>query len=80
MSVGEIDAVVDTLEFDTAKGLHPNIIFIANTVFAVAYEGDSDTVKVVTFTIDLAGNISAVVDTQTIATGITPTTWYLRPR
>jgi hypothetical protein len=43
ISNGEIsDTIIDTLEFDTNKGLEPEIIHVTGDIYAIAYKGDGD--------------------------------------
>jgi len=54
------DAVIDTLEYDTAKGDQPEMIAISEDVFAIAYKGDGDDGFLKT--IEIASN-GAITDT-----------------
>ncbi|MFC1908556.1 hypothetical protein ACFLXD_01610 [Chloroflexota bacterium] len=64
-SAGAItDTVVDTLEFDTAKGEVPDIIRVSGDIYAIAYQGDGDDGFLTTVEITSAGAITdTVVDT-----------------
>jgi hypothetical protein len=43
LSSGNItDTIIETLEFDTAKGKTPDIINISGDIYAIAYAGDGD--------------------------------------
>ncbi len=72
-SSGNIGAVIDTLEFETANctGRAQNFLPISGDIFAFAYQGGATSthLSVKTFDIDSSGNIGAVVDTLTIAVG-----------
>lgn len=61
-SAGDIGAaVIDSFEFDTVICSDPSILQISDNVFAIAYTGDSNAGKLVTFTISAAGAIGAAV-------------------
>lgn len=60
MAIGDISAVVDTLEFETTRGREPDIFHISGDVFAVVYSDNSFNGQILTVTIDTSGNISAV--------------------
>ncbi len=64
-SAGAItDTVVDTLEFDTAKGKEPDIIHVSGDIYAIAYQGDGDLGTLKTVEISPAGAITdTVIDT-----------------
>jgi len=69
MALGDISAVLDTLEFDTTVGYDPNMVHVSGDVYACAYGGASGGF-VVTFTIDSSGNIgNAVIDSLEFAPG-----------
>ena len=58
------DTIIDTLEFDAAKGKTPNIIPISGNVYAIAYAGDGDDGLLITVTIATDGQITdTVIDT-----------------
>lgn len=64
MAQGDLGAVLDTLEFDTAQGQFVDIIPIAGDIYAVSYSGSGNDGWIATFTISSAGAISsAVTDT-----------------
>jgi len=64
-STGEIrDEELDTLEFDTANGQTPDIIWISGDVYAIAYEGIGTDGFLKTVTIAVDGVIdNSVIDT-----------------
>ena len=63
-SNGQITSIIDTLEFDNAKGKTANIISISGTVYAIAYAGDSDDGFLKTVEINTSGQITnSVIDT-----------------
>ena len=55
------DPVIDTLEFDPAKGTAPNIIPISGDVYAIAYAGSGDVGFLKTVTIATDGQITDTV-------------------
>ena len=58
------DNVIDTLEFDTAKGKVPSILHVSGDVFAIAYQGDGDDGFIKTVEIATNGQITdTVIDT-----------------
>ena len=58
------DTLIDTLEFDSAKGRTPNIIPISGDVYAIAYAGNTDDGFLKTVTIATDGQITdTVIDT-----------------
>lgn len=58
------DPVIDTLEFDSAKGKTPNIIPVSGDVYAIAYAGNGDDGFLKTLTIATDGQITdPVIDT-----------------
>jgi len=58
------DAVVDTLEFDAAKGKEPDIIHVSGDIYTIAYKGAGDDGFVKTVEIAADGQITdAVIDT-----------------
>ena len=65
-SAGEIaDTVIDTLEYDTTQGEHPDIIRVSGDVYAIAHAGGGDDGFVTTVKISAAGEITdTVVDTM----------------
>ena len=52
------EAIIDSVEFDNAKGKTPNIIHISGNVYAIAYAGDGDDGWLITGTITAAGQIT----------------------
>ena len=52
------EAIIDSVEFDNAKGKTPNIIHISGNVYAIAYAGDGDDGWLKTGTITAAGQIT----------------------
>lgn len=60
-SDGQIgDSVLDSLEYDSVKGIDPIIVNIAGDVYAVAYSGDADVGNI--FTIEIYSN-GTIADT-----------------
>ena len=59
MAVGDLTAVLDTLEFDTVSAGQPYVVHVSEDVYAVAYDGTGGVIK--TFTIDKDGNIGNAV-------------------
>ena len=58
------EAIIDSVEFDNAKGKTPNIIHISGNVYAIAYAGDGDDGWLITGTITADGQITdTVIDT-----------------
>jgi hypothetical protein len=58
------NAVIDTLEFDTADGFEPVLIYVSGNVYAVAYRGVNSDGFLKTVTIAANGDIgNAVIDT-----------------
>ena len=58
------EAIIDSVEFDNAKGKTPNIIHISGNVYAIAYAGDLDDGFLITVTIATDGQITdTVIDT-----------------
>ncbi|MFC1969494.1 hypothetical protein ACFLVF_03300, partial [Chloroflexota bacterium] len=58
------DTIIDTLEFDAAKGKVPDITNVSGNVYAIAYQGDNDYGMLRTVEILPSGNITdAVIDT-----------------
>jgi len=63
-TIGDIGAVVDTLEFDTADGWEPDIIQVSGNVYAIAYRGPGSDGFVKTMSIAADGDIgNTVIDT-----------------
>ena len=63
-STGSITNLIDTLEFDTLKGLVPSIIPISGDIYAIAYAGDGDDGFLKTVQIAANGQIAdTVIDT-----------------
>ena len=52
------EAIIDSVEFDNAKGKTPNIIHISGNMYAIAYAGDGDDGWLITGTITAAGQIT----------------------
>lgn len=61
MAIGDIGAVIDSLEFDPADCQFPKIIHISGNVYAVAHQGTSAQGWIRTMSIDLDGDIGASV-------------------
>ena len=58
------NSVIDTLEYDTADGYEPHIIYISGSVYAIAYRGTSNDGFVKTVSIAANGDIgNSVIDT-----------------
>jgi hypothetical protein len=58
------NSVIDTLEFDTARGFEPSIVNISGNVYAIAYRSAGNDGFLKTFSIDADGDISnSVIDT-----------------
>ncbi len=58
------DAVIDTLEFDTANGREPNVIYISGDIYAIAYRGSGSDGFLKTVEIAADGAITdTVIDT-----------------
>ena len=55
------EAIIDSVEFDNAKGKTPNIIHISGNVYAIAYAGEVDDGWLITVTIAAAGQITDTV-------------------
>jgi len=69
------DTVVDTLEFDSLKGITPHMAHISGDVYAIAYAGNVDVGILKTVEIAIDGQITdTVIDTLEfdILKGITP--------
>ncbi|MBU2608023.1 MAG: hypothetical protein KKF26_01755, partial [Chloroflexi bacterium] len=64
-SIGQImDAVIDTLEFDTDTGATPHIVPVSGNVYAIAYQGQGNDGFLKTMEIAASGQITdAVIDT-----------------
>jgi len=58
---GDLAAVIETLEFDMADGVTPQIIQISGDMFAAVWIGTSGNGKLATFTVDNAGDVSATI-------------------
>jgi flagellin-like protein len=56
-----VDAVDDSLEFDTSTGCEPSIIHVNGTVYAISYRGPGSDGFVKTIEIDLEGTIREIV-------------------
>lgn len=58
------DTVIDTLEFDTDKGVNPAIINVNGNIYAIAYQGDGDDGFLKTVEIATDGTITnTIIDT-----------------
>jgi hypothetical protein len=58
------NSVIDTLEYDTANGYEPSIIYVSGNVYAIAYRGTSADGFLKTVSIAANGNIgNSVIDT-----------------
>jgi len=57
------EAIIDSVEFDNAKGKTPNIIHISGNVYAIAYAGNGDDGFLKTLTIATDGQITDPVMT-----------------
>ncbi len=64
-SDGQItSSVLDTLEFDTADGYEPNIIYVDGDIYAIAYGGSDSDGVLITVEIATDGEVSdSVIDT-----------------
>jgi len=56
------NSVINTLEFDTANGMEPDIINVSGSVYAIVYAGVGNDGFVKTVTVNSSGVISAVID------------------
>jgi concanavalin A-like lectin/glucanase superfamily protein len=56
-----VNAIDDSLEFDTSTGCEPSIIHVNDTVYAIAYRGPGSDGFVKTIEIDLKGTIRTIV-------------------
>lgn len=59
MSVGDIGAVLSTLEFDAVNGEFPQIIHVAGDIFLLAYQGTDNDGFLATITIARDGTVAA---------------------
>ncbi len=58
------NSAIDTLEFDTSDCYNPNIIFVSNNIYAIAYRGPSNDGFIKTVSIASNGDIgNSVIDT-----------------
>lgn len=63
LSNGSITGVIDTLEFDTARGKYPDIIHVYGSIYAIAYSGVGNDGFIVTVNISNNGSIAdSIVD------------------
>ena len=58
---GSIITMKDTLEFDTANGEYPNIIYVDGNIYAIAYEGAGGDGFLTTVEIATTGQITDTV-------------------
>ena len=68
-------AIQDSVVVDTSgsgSGPHPSIIKVSDGTVAVAFDNATNGPTIKTFTVDVNGNLSAVVDTQDMGTGTFP--------
>jgi len=56
-----VDAIDDSLEFDTSNGCEPSIIHVNGTVYAISYRGPGSDGFMKTIEIDLKGTIRTIV-------------------
>jgi hypothetical protein len=64
VTIGNIGAAIDTLEFDTADGWEPDIIQVSGNTYAIAYRGSGNDGFVKTVSIATNGDIgNTVIDT-----------------
>lgn len=61
MTIGDIGAVIDSLEFDTGYANMPSICHVSGNVYAIAYWGPGNDGFLCTFSIDSVGNIGAAI-------------------
>ena len=61
MAIGDIGAVIDTLEFETVEGNMPSVCHVSGNVYAIAYYGPDADGWLCTFSIDATGNIGAAI-------------------
>ena len=61
MSIGDIGALIDSLEWDSFEGNMPSFCHVSGDVYAVAYYGVDGDGFVCTFSIDASGNIGASI-------------------
>jgi len=69
---GAIDALIDTLEYDTTSGTTQALVHLADDMYAVFYKyaTGAQPAKVATFEVDSDGDISTLIDSGTIMAGI----------
>ena len=60
-SDGQIDSVVDTLEFDPTNGYEPDMIQVGGDFYGIAYSGSGNDGFLITIEIDAAGEITDTV-------------------
>lgn len=56
------DPILDSLVFDSTRGISPHIIHVVGDIFAIAYQGVDDDGWLVTVDIDSAGAIEATIE------------------
>jgi hypothetical protein len=64
-AAGEIsNSVIDSFEFDSSKGLEPQIIHVVGETYAIAYRGPQNDGYLITLPIESSGNIpGTIIDT-----------------
>ena len=70
---GDLGSIIDTLEFDTANGVTPQIIQVNGDFIAVVWVGTNGDGKLATFTVDNTGTISATLTANSLKTFDTAT-------
>lgn len=63
MAEGDLGAIIDSLEFDPARGVYPRIIPIAGNVYAIVYSDVDSDGFLITVTIADDGTIGSIIDT-----------------
>ncbi|MDD5511040.1 MAG: SdrD B-like domain-containing protein [Dehalococcoidales bacterium] len=63
-ATGDIGTVIESLEFDTSNCWDPSITHVTGDIYAIAYRGPSDRGYLKTVSIDAAGDIGTVIDTE----------------
>jgi len=72
MAIGDIGAVVDTLEFDTVNCLNPCMLHISGTVYVIAYVGFGSYGTIKTFNIAADGALeAAAIDSYIFLSAVT---------
>ncbi|MBA7603352.1 hypothetical protein ES703_10459 [subsurface metagenome] len=61
MAEGDIDTVIDSLQFDALDCTYPTFLHVSGNIFAVAYTGVDGDGFLITVEIDSSGNIGAAV-------------------